>query len=548
MVKTPFTRRSVIGSMAAIPVVAFISTSMSRADLRAALPQLDAGLPMLPAVAEFTPGPRKARITPATKIVVVTDGASAEAAAALRITAELLADDLAALTGLRRPQVRTGQPTPHDVGLRLGGAGDNPEAYTLVTDKATTIAGTGLAGVYWGTQTLLQLVRRAQRSAAGPRSVELSAAIVDAPAYGERAVMIDCARKYYSPETLKKLIRQMSYLKLNTLQMHINESEGFRVESKLFPQIVSEQHLTQDEVRDIIAYATQRSVRIILDIDSPAHFRHILDVYPQWRLRLSNGHLATSKIDFSIDEAREFVKALLGEMIDLFDTDIVHIGGDEYLPAPWEMWGESAVTDARAPQLVSWARTQLNNQSATLHDAYVLYMNEIGDFVRSKGKTVRQWNDDVYPGQGLVEIDKRTQLDVWIRWNTSKPTALDYINAGYDVMNANGDYLYFILTSDGVGAGPYKHPQGIYERWHARRFMGAAGSAGDFDLPAQYPMLGAHLSIWADNADALTQDEVLENFQEWMQTFSQHLWGTPKPVPTLPELRDEVLSVVGTAP
>lgn len=205
--------------------------------------------------------------------------------------------------------------------------------------------------------------------------------------------MIDCARKYYSPETLKRHIRQMSYLKLNTLQMHINESEGFRVESKLFPQIVSGQHLTQDEVRDIIAYAKQRGVRIILDIDSPAHFRPILDVYPQWRLRLSNGHLGTSKIDFSIDEAREFVKALLGEMIDLFDTEIVHIGGDEYLPAPWEMWVESAVTDARAQQLVGWGRTQLNNQSATLHDAYVLYMNEIGDFVRSKGKTVRQWND-----------------------------------------------------------------------------------------------------------------------------------------------------------
>lgn len=535
-------RRIVLGGIVAAPLAALVPSAPSHADPSAPTPVT------LPAVLSSGTAARPARIMPSTQIVVDTSGLGAADAASLIRTAELLSVDLAADLGIR-PRVRPGRgATPHDIALSVapGQQAAGAEAYRLRTDGHVTIAGASPRAVFWGTQTLLQLVRGGTPLDNG--GVSLVADVSDSPAYGERAVMLDCGRKYFSAATIRKLIREMAYLKLNTLQMHISDNVGFRVESELFPEIVSPEHLTKEEVRGIIAYAAERGVTVLLDIDSPAHFDHILKAHPEFSLVLANGTRLTNAIDVTLPEAREFVKALLGEMMDLFGSPVVHIGGDEYLPAPWQAWDPNAIRDSSAPQLVAWAREVTGDETADVHDAYVLYMNEIGDFVRSKGAVTRMWNDDIYPGQGVVRVDARTQADVWIRWNRSKPTAADYIQAGHSVMNANGDYLYFILTRDGLGTGPHKNPEGIYERWHPRRFMGAAGSAGDFDLPAGQPMLGSHLSIWCDHPPIMTEEEVLERFQEWIQVFSQQLWGSPKPVATLAELRSEVIAVVGTAP
>ena len=537
------TRRIVLGGAVAVPLSALVPTAVSHADTR------PHSVPItLPAVASAGSFAQPARIMPSTKIAVSVAGLDAEAAAALVRTGDLLAADLEALIGIR-PKVSPGRkPSPHDISLSVGvqAHAASDEAHSLRTGATTAITGATPRAVFWGTQTLLQLVRSAPRLANG--GVSITADIADAPVYGERAVMLDCGRKYFTAGWIKGLIREMAYLKLNTLQMHISDHLGFRVESELFPEIVSPEHLTKDEVRSIIAYARDHGVTVLLDIDSPAHFDHILKTHAQFALVLANGTRLGNAIDVTKQEAREFVKALLGEMMDLFGSPVVHIGGDEYLPAPWQAWDPNAIRNSSAPGLVAWAREVTGNPAAGALDAYVSYMNEIADFVRSKGAVARMWNDDIYPGQGVVRIDARTQADVWIRWNTSKPTAADFIRAGHSVMNANGDYLHFILTREGLGTGPHKNPRGIYERWNARRFMGAAGSASDFDLPAGQPMLGGHLSIWCDHPPIMTEAEVIALFQEWLQVFSQQMWGTPKLVPTLEALRSDVIEVVRTAP
>ena len=235
-------------------------------------------------------------------------------------------------------------------------------------------------------------------------------------------------------------------------------------------------------------------------------------------------------------------------MCDLFDGPVFHLGGDEFFPAPWQGTGPDVVSDRTAPQLVAYAREVTGNDAATAHDGYEHYLNELADLVRSKGKRARIFNDDVYPHEGVSRIDPSTEIDVWIRWNATKPTASAYVDAGHQVINGNGDYLYFILTSSGVGEGPYKNPKGIYERWTPRTFMGLAGSAGDYILPADLPVAGAHLSVWCDSPDSMTQDAVATHLQEWLQVFAQQVWGSPRPTATLAELEATVLRKVGTAP
>ncbi|MEN5075225.1 glycoside hydrolase family 20 protein, partial [Isoptericola cucumis] len=476
-------------------------------------------------------------LAPAARVALV--GA---AGPALRSEGELLARDLQ-LAGhvRRRPEVVvTTRPRPTDIVLEVADLPEvpHPEGYVLSADDGLRISAPTGAGVFWGTRSLVQLLRSGR-----PRGT-----VVDWPELDERALMLDIGRKYWTPEWIKALIREMSYLKLNTLQLHISEGLGFGIESTRHPEIVSEQHLTKAEVREILDVARDHHVRVHPDVDTPAHLEHILAFHPEHQLVLADGTRHPSHLDFSRPAARTLVHEIVEEMCDLFDGGVFHLGGDEFFPAPWQGTGDDVVSDRTAPQLVAYAREATGDPAATVFDGYEVYLNELADLVRARGYTPRAWNDDIYPGEGVTRLDPGIQADVWIRWNDTKPTAADYAAAGHELVNANGDYLYFILTADGLGQGPHKNPRGIYERWTPRTFMGAAGSAGDFVLPAGTPMRGAHLSVWCDTPDAMTQEQVAAELQEWLQVFAQQTWGSPRTAATLDELRTQVVAVVGTAP
>lgn len=490
----------------------------------------------LPAVRTRVEGSQVVRLSASTRISVA--GANME----LWQAGTLLAEELVAEGFLTtRPQVTCRAPRPGDIVLQLGEVEDSthPEAYRMAATDVITITGVSADGAFWGTRTLLQVLRSAGA---------LSGTIVDWPLLDERCVMIDIGRKYFSPDWIKNLIGEMSYLKMNTLQLHISEGIGFRIECETHPEIVSEKHLTKAEVRDIMAFARRYHVHVNGDVDSPGHLDHILKSFPQYQLRLTNGRVGTGQLDFSKPGAIELITDIIGEMIELFDGPVFHIGGDEYLPAAWELGQPHTITARSAPQLVEWARGRTGNPQATLNDAYEIYMNTLGDFVRSKGKIARMWNDDVRPNEGGTRMDARTELDVWIRWRTTYPNAADYVRDGHTVINSNGDYLYMVLTGSGYNPTEKKSPRGVYERWTPRTFMGAAGGASDFVLPADQPMKGAHVSVWCDSPDALTQEQVAFHLQDWLHSFSQQTWGTPKPVSTFAELQSTVVSAVGAAP
>lgn len=492
---------------------------------------------VLPAVRRFQEGPEAKGIVAATRIVVDPD-----AMGSLRHAAEVLAEDLVAEGHVSRAPrvVATRTAKPHDIELTLGpveGA-EHAEAYSIAAGSTLAITSRTAAGVFWGTRTLVQVLR------GGPPRGK----ITDWPGLAERSLLLDVGRKYFTPEWIKALIREMSFLKMNALQLHLSEGLGFRVECATHPEIVLEQHLTKAEVRDILAFARRHHVAVNGGVDTPGHLDHILSFHPEHQLVLADGTRKAGFLDFSRPGARQLVHDIVGEMCDLFDGPVFHLGGDEFFPAPWEGAGPDVVSDRTAPQLVRYAREVTGDQAATAHDGYEFYLNELADLVRARGKTPRIFNDDVYPGEGVTRVDPRTQVDAWIRWNDTKPDAGQYVSAGHQLINANGDYLYFILTSEGLGTGPYKNPKGIYERWTPRTFMGVAGSAGDYLLPEDQPVFGAHLSVWCDSPDSMGQEEVARLLQQWLQVFAQQVWGSAKPAPTLEEFETGVAEKVGVAP
>ncbi|WP_188797234.1 family 20 glycosylhydrolase [Dyella nitratireducens] len=502
--------------------------------------------PLIPNVQQYTSGISVWKPAANTRIVL-----DATASAQLQDAANVLAQEMVSEGWESTPPAVVQGVTSQaaDIHLFLGPVSDvsSPEGYQITVANGLQIKGVGVAGAFYATRTLLQTLRTRKQYAG---------TVVDWPAYAHRGVMVDIARKYFTPGWIEQLIRDMAWMKLNVLQLHISDNTGFGIQLAGHPDITTSPSLSRADVQAILAVAIRYHVEIIPDVDTPSHATKLLANHPPWQLKLANGDRLSDHIDYSIPAARHYVASLLTEVAQLFPGRRFHIGGDEYFPAPWQT-GNDLVTATSAPQLVAYAQS-IGGPHATLFNGFNVYFNELGGVLTSLGKTPAVWSDDIYPGDGVsaMALNTSTQIVDWIRWNDTKPNAGNYAKAGYPIINVNGDYLYFILdgtSHTGVGTGPTKNPQGIYETWAPRTFMGSAGNGGDYVLPTYLPMLGAQLSIWCDSPNALTETQVSQRFTPWRSTFAQQVWGSSKIVSSynrglLSSGFVDIMSRVGPAP
>jgi hexosaminidase len=212
--------------------------------------------------------------------------------------------------------------------------GLGPEGYRLsVSDGVIELAAGGPAGEFYGRQTLRQL------GAAVPYGT-----IEDGPRFGWRGVMLDVARHFMPKEFVLRLIDLIAELKLNVLQLHLTDDQGWRLEIKRHPRLteVSGEHYTHDDIHEIVSYAADRFVRVVPEIGLPGHVQAALAAYPhlgndpdrrlgvwdQWGISEHTLNLEESTIAFFQD--------VLDEVVELFPDDYVHVGGDECLPGEWE--------------------------------------------------------------------------------------------------------------------------------------------------------------------------------------------------------------------
>ncbi len=228
------------------------------------------------------------------------------------------------------------------------GAGDEVqsvsenEAYSLtVTTTQAKIHAATVVGAMHGMQTFLQLLETTPSGYAF-RAVQID----DAPRFPWRGLMMDCGRHFEPVEVIERTLDGMAAVKLNVFHWHLSEDQGFRIESLRFPKLTAlgsdGLFYTQQQAREIIAYARARGIRVIPEFDMPGHSRSWFVGYPE----LASGPGPyTIRRQFGIDDAamdptREstytFLDAFLGEMADLFPDAYMHIGGDESDGVQWK--------------------------------------------------------------------------------------------------------------------------------------------------------------------------------------------------------------------
>ena len=238
--------------------------------------------------------------------------------------AATFATDLSALEG-RTVGVAQGTAGPGDIALTLGGSQPS-EGYTMTVGTSISIQGSTTTGEFWGTRTVLQLLHQSPTIAAGTAT--------DAPDKSERGLMLDTGRRFFDVAFVENQIRDMSYLKMNYLHLHLSDTYGFRLESTTHPEITSPQHYSKQDVANIIALANQYHVTVVPEIDMPGHMDAILSaelgIGHDYRLKDSSGTASSSFIDLTIPGARQLISDLITEYEPLFtNSPYWHLGADE---------------------------------------------------------------------------------------------------------------------------------------------------------------------------------------------------------------------------
>ena len=285
--------------------------------------------------------------------------------------------------------------------------GYGPEAYRVeVAPHRIIVSASTATGLFYGAVTLWQLMP------AGPKSGAIAAqTIVDEPRYAWRGLMLDSARHFQPPAFLRSMIDWMAWHKLNVLHWHLTDDQGWRLEIHKYPRLSSvgawripavvpgaltpERYggfYTQDEVREIVRFAASRHVQIIPEIDMPGHAQAAIAAYPELgsidakpNLPVSNRWGVHTHL-FNLEPATfEFLENVLNEVLQLFPSHYIHIGGDE---AVKDEWNASPTVQARARRL-------------GIHDADAMqtyFTQKIAQFLSARGRRAVGWDEIMQPG------------------------------------------------------------------------------------------------------------------------------------------------------
>lgn len=472
----------------------------------------------IPALQEWTAADGVFEATSDTRIVLHT-----EDAAVLGDVAETFAADLRAIDDQIGNEIVLSDDEigAHDILLEIDPEVVREEGYTLRVGEGIIVGATSESGALYGTRTVLQLLSQDLEVPAGEAN--------DWPLYEDRGLMLDLGRMHLDYDWIAAQIRNMSYLKMNVLHLHLTDDQGWRIESDLGLQ--SEEYLTKTEVTDLIALADRYGIEVIPEIDMPSHLGKLLEQYPQFQLVSPDGTAPEGRLDYSIPEARELLFTIVDEYIDLFPGQFWHMGSDEYL-------GNTQYADY--PQLLKYAQ-EVVGPEATAKDGSIALVNEMNAHVKSRGKIMRVWNDMLGPGT-TIEVDN----DVVIQWWTDADAE--------DVLGPNGPFSPQTLLDKGYEVSnhsllpTYDYPPGgqtpqiyidyMYDSWMANEFYGYLYQdlgAGEYKMyvpmktvaPDAPGHRGAMLNMW-NSGGTWTADEGAASIFPRMRIMAQKTWASPQ--------------------
>ncbi len=296
--------------------------------------------------------------------------------------------------------------------LLLNSIANNPtqldqESYQLkITKKGVTINAVGDAGLFYGIESLIQLLPVEKSKSLVVACLQ----IADSPRYTWRGMHLDCSRHFFTKDEVKKYIDYLAMYKFNTFHWHLTDDQGWRIEIKQYPLLTSvggmrSQTLigkpskndkydgkpyggfyTQDDVKEIVAYATERHITIVPEIEMPGHALAALAAYPQYSCTggpfktYTTWGVSDDVYCAGNDSTYTFIENILTEVFDLFPGKYVHIGGDE---CPKERWKVCPKCKKRM------ADEHLKDEN----ELQSYFVTRIEKFVNSKGKQIVGWDE-----------------------------------------------------------------------------------------------------------------------------------------------------------
>jgi len=366
-----------------------------------------------------------------------------------------LSSGLLAVTGFT-PKVEASADAPKEgnIYLVLGGADAKigAEGYELtITEDLITLKANELAGVYMGTQTLLQIIPAAKADTSNDRYRIATGTVIDYPNYSWRGSMLDVARHFFTVEDVKRYIDMISYYKMNVLHLHLSDDQGWRIEIKSWPNLTAHGgstevgggeggFYTQEQYKDIVAYAASRYITVIPEIDLPGHINSALASYAELNSGIQvplegrfKGPIQTQgildgkqkptelytgiEVGFSTLSLKKpstfkFVNDVIRELAEITPGPYLHIGGDEAHVTKKEDYIEfinrfSDIVKANNKKMIGWeeiAQANIDDNAIAQHWASEQYAQEAA----SKGaKIIMSPSKKVYLD---MQYDSTTRL------------------------------------------------------------------------------------------------------------------------------------------
>ena len=428
----------------------------------------------------------------------------------LRREADFLAEYLSDIVGIDLPikpieaTTRTGvflvlDKTPDENGELL------PESYRIeITPERIVVSGADAAGVFYGIQTL-------RKSLPAGQKVDVlhfpAGTIKDHPKFAYRGMHLDVARHFIPMDSVKRYLDMMAMHNINKFHIHLTDDQGWRMEIKKYPELTKVgawrsgtvvgrntnqyDHIrhggfyTQDELRDLVAYAAERHITVIPEIDLPGHMLAALAAFPQFGCTggpyevWQRWGVSDEVICAGNEQAMRFLEDILHEVMDVFPSDIIHIGGDE---CPKTRWQECPKCQAKiqALGLVTTGR-------CTAEDYLQSYvMNRMEKVVKARSRRVIGW-DEILDG----DLSQSAMIMSW-RGTAGGITAA---KKGHDVVMSPGDYLYF---SQGQSLTPEEEPVAADGYLPVERVYSFNPMPEELNPKQQKHILGVQANIWGE--------------------------------------------------
>lgn len=364
------------------------------------------------------------------------------------------------------------------------------ESYELVISQSgAKLTAPSPLGILHGLQTFLQLVETTTNGFAVP-----VVTIKDQPRFAWRGLLIDVGRHFIPLDVLKRNLDGMAAVKMNVLHWHLYDNEGFRVESKRFPKLQGSGsdglYYTQDEIREFVAYAHDRGIRVVPEFEMPGHSRSLFAGYPEMASGPGPYAIEPGGADAVMDPTREatykFIDKFIEEMAKLFPDDYFHIGGDEVNGHQW---------DAN-PKIQAFihAHGMKNNQ-----DLQAYFNRRLQKILSKHHKIMMGWDEVLHP-----DLPKTVVVQSW-RGQQSLATAAQQ---GYSGLLSFGYYLDLM--------------------WPASRHYAVdpmSGAAASLSAEEKKRIVGGEACMWSE---WVTPENIDSRIWPRNAAIAERLWSPPE--------------------